>query len=180
MFHIWDASVIFEKILNRLQHENDGLIFTVKSAPYYPGTCEHIFEWKPMHLNTIDFNVIPLSPNGLTKSWYQHVWQLQTVDGEVFDFIAFTPEEDQLYRELSKKWQPLVLECFFDKQFSHPVLNILASYQGVAKKQVLQAILQGHISSDLTVSHGGWKVHRQRTDKAANAPKVAQNILAII
>ena len=27
---------------------------------------------------------------------------------------------------------------------------------------------------------GGWKVHRQRTDKSANAPHVAQNILKTI
>lgn len=73
MFSVWDAKVIFDKILNKLQHENDGLIFTVKACPYYPGTCEHIFKWKPMHLNTIDFNVLPLPKR---VPCFETVWQL--------------------------------------------------------------------------------------------------------
>lgn len=100
MFHIWDAGAIFKHILDKLQHENDGLIFTIKAAPYYPGSCEHIFKWKPMHLNTIDFNVVPLP----AVPGFENVWQLQTADGEIFDFIAFSSEEDAHYRGLAHKW----------------------------------------------------------------------------
>ena len=98
MFHVWQAGTIFDNILNKLQHENDGLIFTTKASPYYPGTCEHIFKWKPMHLNTIDFNAVPISS---PSPALQYVWQLQTVDGEIFDFIVFTAEEDERYRVLA-------------------------------------------------------------------------------
>jgi len=55
MFHVYDAHIIFENLLDKLKHENDGIIFTVDNCPYYPGTCEQIFKWKPVHLNTIDF-----------------------------------------------------------------------------------------------------------------------------
>ena len=37
MFNIWDAHVIFSLIKNKLEHENDGIIFTVDAAPYYMG-----------------------------------------------------------------------------------------------------------------------------------------------
>ena len=37
MFNIWDAHVIFDKIMPKLEHENDGIIFTVDAAPYYMG-----------------------------------------------------------------------------------------------------------------------------------------------
>lgn len=40
---------------DKLMHENDGLIFTVDECPYYPGTCEQIWKWKPIEQNSIDF-----------------------------------------------------------------------------------------------------------------------------
>jgi hypothetical protein len=141
MFHVWDAGAIFKHILDKLQHENDGLIFTIKAAPYYPGSCEHIFKWKPMHLNTIDFNVVPLP----AVPGFENVWQLQTVDGEIFDFIAFSPEEDAHYRGLAQKWQPLVLECFVDRSLEHPALAQLARLDHLKKKEALSAILSGKI-----------------------------------
>lgn len=57
MFNVWQARHIIEKIAPKLQHENDGLIFTLNSCPYYPGTCEEILKWKPKNLNTVDFQL---------------------------------------------------------------------------------------------------------------------------
>jgi hypothetical protein len=51
-----------------------------------------------MHLNTIDFNAVQISS---PSPALQYVWQLQTVDGEIFDFIVFTAEEDERYRVLA-------------------------------------------------------------------------------
>lgn len=39
MFRIQDVGSIINKIIPKLQHENDGLILTMDSCPYYPGTC---------------------------------------------------------------------------------------------------------------------------------------------
>lgn len=62
MFDIKDVKGIFECIIPKLQHMNDGLIFTMNKAPYYPGTCFEILKWKPANLNTVDFEIktIPL------------------------------------------------------------------------------------------------------------------------
>ena len=37
-----------------------------------------------------------------------------------------------------------------------------------------------NMTTDSNEFHGGWKVLRQRTDKQANGPKVAESILATI
>ena len=63
MFEIWHVKDLFNMIEYKdpvkdeefLVHENDGMIFTVNRCPYYPGTCEEIVKWKPLHMNTIDF-----------------------------------------------------------------------------------------------------------------------------
>ncbi len=55
MFNVNEVPYIFEKIIPKLQHFNDGLIFTKNLIPYFPGTCEEILKWKPSHLNTVDF-----------------------------------------------------------------------------------------------------------------------------
>jgi hypothetical protein len=42
-----------------MNHENDGLIFTKVDSPYKPGRDFNIVKWKPPHLNTIDFLMVP-------------------------------------------------------------------------------------------------------------------------
>lgn len=60
MFDVADVEGIFKYIIPNLQHENDGLIFTMNACPYYPGTCQEIMKWKPTELNTVDFELKPL------------------------------------------------------------------------------------------------------------------------
>jgi len=52
--------LIFEKIIPKLKHENDGLIYTKDACPYYPGTCAEILKWKPKDMNTVDFRAKPI------------------------------------------------------------------------------------------------------------------------
>jgi len=68
--------MIFENIIPKLRHENDGLIFTKEECPYYPGTCEEIIKWKPKELNTIDF-ILKRGP-GKSGLWYK----LMTYNGK--------------------------------------------------------------------------------------------------
>ena len=83
----------------------------MKNAPYYPGSCEHIFKWKPKLLNSIDFNLIKLPK---VVAGFENVWCLKTSDGVLFDFISFTDDEQSLYSKMSESFNTLVLECFFD------------------------------------------------------------------
>ena len=78
MFNIWDAHELFPKLLqaNKLEHDNDGLIFTVDDCPYYPGTCDQILKWKPIELNSIDFK--------LEKTTHPQVYALNTSNDRIF------------------------------------------------------------------------------------------------
>ena len=42
-----------------MPHENDGLIFNDQEKEYLFGQNEGYVKWKPPHLNTLDFLVIP-------------------------------------------------------------------------------------------------------------------------
>jgi hypothetical protein len=79
MFYVWDMPHIIEKIFKKLEHENDGLIFTEDLCPYYPGTCKSIYKWKPPHLNSIDFKLLkaPQEIKTLVQP-HPHVFELYT------------------------------------------------------------------------------------------------------
>ena len=110
MFRIQDAHVLFEHVLPRLEHENDGLIFTVDAAPYYMGTSPHILKWKPMRLNTIDFNARPLSNPNLPL-----VWSLHCQKNELYDFIVFTEALRTEYLAWLGGNETCVVECNYRK-----------------------------------------------------------------
>jgi hypothetical protein len=50
---------LLNKYINCLPHENDGLIFNHQSKPYELGVNAGYIKWKPAHLNTLDFMLIP-------------------------------------------------------------------------------------------------------------------------
>lgn len=98
MFNVWDAVAIFDHILPKLEHENDGLIFTVDAAPYYMGKCPHILKWKPLELNTIDFEAKPFPIQTKDGNQLTNVWELATLDPVsqrkvTFDFIYLSESE---------------------------------------------------------------------------------------
>ena len=106
MFNVWDAHELMLKVIPKLEHENDGLIFTVDACPYYPGTCEHIFKWKPIHLNSIDFNI--------SKTSEKNVYQLSAVCNTPFSKMII--QDELLSKEYLDKGG--VVECVFDRKKS--------------------------------------------------------------
>ena len=128
MFNVWDAHVIFDLIKNKLEHENDGLIFTVDASPYYMGQCKHILKWKPLHLNTIDFNAIPLVRARVPIDDI-NFWSLHTRHGDLFDFICMSKAETEKYLAWmnENKTDSCVLECNFDREVDSAGVNLLNS-----------------------------------------------------
>jgi len=61
---------VIKSHIPRLQHGNDGLIFTSAEASYTPGTDHKILKWKPASENSVDFLLrlrFPHAPDGETK-----------------------------------------------------------------------------------------------------------------
>ncbi|KAH9857131.1 mRNA capping enzyme, catalytic domain-containing protein [Lenzites betulinus] len=75
---------VFNIDIPRLQHGNDGLVYTCVSTPYAPGTDPNILKWKPPSENSIDFKLVlrflaspgkPNVPDFQTKPIFElHVW----------------------------------------------------------------------------------------------------------
>ncbi|KAI0480656.1 mRNA capping enzyme [Xylariaceae sp. FL0804] len=51
----YGIEMMFESVIRKLRHGNDGLIFTCLRTDYKPGTDPHILKWKEADENTIDF-----------------------------------------------------------------------------------------------------------------------------
>ncbi|KAI1326405.1 mRNA capping enzyme [Xylariaceae sp. FL0255] len=69
----YGVQMIFDVVIQKLKHGNDGLIFTCLNSFYKPGTDPHILKWKDAEENTIDF-----------------IWKLE------FPVVSPTEEEIQL------------------------------------------------------------------------------------
>jgi len=54
-FPIEQASWIMEKLVPKVTHETDGLIFQPLKDSYTSGTCPYSLKWKPHDLNSVDF-----------------------------------------------------------------------------------------------------------------------------
>lgn len=154
-------SYAFVDILNGikdLKHENDGLIFTPVSEPYVLNSRSKILKWKPPHLNTVDF-LIKATPDPGIYSLYctaaSHqiytVERLRSHDTIIWFDIFYAGEKDHLMgTELDGK----IGEFVFNED-----------------KEVLDL-------ADLTITRGGWDLHRIRTDKnAANNVKIVLDTL---
>lgn len=51
----YGIQMMFEDVIKKLRHGNDGLIFTCLRSEYKAGTDPHILKWKEADENTIDF-----------------------------------------------------------------------------------------------------------------------------
>ena len=183
MFEVWDAPKILTNIISKekdkLQHENDGLIFTIDACPYYPGTCTQIAKWKPPELNTIDFLV---GKEVCTNIFALHS-MIDAKDSVVFDFLVLEKTMEV------KKGQ--VLECAWDLDQDTPDTKRIRglyeqfeqededSRQNISKR-VQASLEKGEASRKKSTLTGGWTILRERGDKAANHLRVAENILKTI
>ncbi|KAI5147987.1 mRNA guanylyltransferase [Enteropsectra breve] len=140
------------KEIASLKHDNDGLIFTPVQDPYLMNKRSKIFKWKPSHLNTVDFKI------------------------KMFDKIHMIYG---LYVQVSENQ----IDCRKGNQSMEKLIGV---YYDTANQDIDQRI--GEFSYDstlptinyrnLSLSSGGWVLHKIRTDKMEpNNIKVALNIL---
>ncbi|KAI9773585.1 MAG: Dcp1p-Dcp2p decapping enzyme complex alpha subunit [Geoglossum simile] len=57
MEYSYAIDMMFHKVLPKLRHGSDGLIFTCRNSPYKHGTDEKILKWKPESENSVDFRL---------------------------------------------------------------------------------------------------------------------------
>lgn len=182
---------LYEKIVPKLDHGNDGIIYTMSHCPYYPGTCEQIIKWKPAVMNSVDFILKLITSYSDTE----YIWGLytRTYDNPelLFDCIFFgSAEENEKWRKIASKAtvsnRPIVVECAFNPELDYDHLLKFNKYKRL--DMVTDLPKEEHIKKNFQFSQelseglksqlqGGWIVERQRTDKDfPNSLRVARNI----
>lgn len=148
MFKAYHIRFIFDQVIPKLTHENDGLIFTPRADPYVSGTCHRMLKWKPASLNTVDFRV----------ELFQGICKLQVLKhkGKHEDY-ALLADHPQVSVPILKSGQ--IIECLYQNDAQTPIIDEKSN-------QIVGA------------SPGGWTFMRIRNDKGTgNADHVVAGIL---
>ena len=175
------------ELIKLLPHHNDGLIINVDDYPYYSGQSCEIFKWKPIEMNTIDFEIkyneekdryilfaVGNEGDGLNKSNLIPV-----------EILCFQSAEDKnnfkkIYIKYEKK---LIAECFYDPNICNTEVAINNYYISKIKNDKIDIIsfnledFPNNIKEDMEKLKGGWRFQRLRNDKSsANYISTYQNI----
>jgi len=191
MFLDIHTSFIYNNIIPKLDHGNDGIIYTMNDCPYYPGTCQQIIKWKPALVNSVDFSLKLIT----SYSDSEYLWGLYTRSYEspeiLFDCIFFeSAEENEKWRKTICKHnamnKPVIIECAFnqdldyDHQLKFNLYKRLEQTTDLPKEEHIKKVFS--FTKELTEDQrgslkGGWVAERQRSDKdAPNSLSVAKNI----
>ena len=201
MHELYDISKSFN-------HENDGIILNYDDYPYYQGTSDEVFKWKPAHLNTIDFEIkeVDIENNSFI------VLNVNEREERILPvsllFFLNEEEKESFYKEYNKvkfNTTNLIAECYYDKHLiTDETINfhLLIDQQNKFMNNVDSSINLFYYKSnfvDLKINEykinnnsnnvnflknyelGGWKFLRFRNDKTnANFIKTYKNIVQTI
>ncbi|CEP09075.1 hypothetical protein [Parasitella parasitica] len=115
--------IVFNEIIPKLKHGNDGLIFTSVNAPYSMGTCNKMLKWKPLNENSVDFKVSLFFPGGSLPGVKDYtakpridllVWQGGN-DYRFFAELGITEQEwKEKFGKRPKEMDGKIIECNYD------------------------------------------------------------------
>ena len=172
-FQVDACSFIFEKMVPRLPHENDGLIFTRNSKPYPVGATSSIIKWKPPEYNTIDFlvvNNVTWEPeygkrildlyvtryNRQTEETEYVLFDVMVADEEVFNKIGDELDIREMGDDIAYKnageadRKKVIAECKFDAHHSDETYTqLLNNYLDKAEDNVTELLENSALSSNL-------------------------------
>ena len=180
------------EFIKLLPHHNDGLIINVDDYPYYSGQSCEIFKWKPIEMNTIDFEI---KYNKEKSKYLLYVTNNET-DGKTIsnltpvEILCFESddEKDNFIKIYNRYENKLIAECFYDANLSNKETAINNYYLSKIKSNTNEKIPMNlddfpndNIKLDLQKLKGGWRFQRLRNDKSSgNYISTYQNIKVCI
>ena len=176
------------EFIKLLPHHNDGLIINVDDYPYYSGQSCEIFKWKPIEMNTIDFEI---KYNKEKSRYLLHVTGSEN-DGKnqsiliPVEILCFESEKEKenFKKEYNRYENKLIAECFYDANLCNKETAINNYYLSKIKSRTNEKIPMNlddfpddNIKIDLQKLKGGWRFQRLRNDKSSgNYINTYQNI----
>lgn len=146
-FYSIDKIEVLTKIMKKLPHSSDGIIFTPLNDPYVTGNCYTLLKWKPLNLNTVDFGIAPvydkdnmpnnfelfISVKGVRSSYNRYLAPY----GNVFKQLLELALENKIYQQ--------IVECYY---VTHAIFSV-----------------QKNEDATETLVEGGWVAQKIRFDK---------------
>jgi hypothetical protein len=114
---------LYSQVCKSLSHHNDGIILNFDDYPYYSGSANEIFKWKPSYLNTVDFEVSTVTPFNSKRRLYvlnvnQSLNKLTPMTCIFFDNEEEKEQFEKGYEELSNSPNRIIAECYYDLEFN--------------------------------------------------------------
>jgi hypothetical protein len=114
---------LYSNVSKTLNHHNDGVILNLDDYPYYSGSANEIFKWKPASLNTVDFELSVVKPNNSDRELY--VLNVNESSNKLLPITCmFFETNEELaafrreYQELCNLPNRIILECYYDFDFN--------------------------------------------------------------
>ncbi|PWN96626.1 hypothetical protein FA09DRAFT_343830 [Tilletiopsis washingtonensis] len=169
----YGIQAVLKDRIPRLEHGNDGLIFTCITSGYTCGTDSKIIKWKPPYENTIDFKLrlrfppdLAVDPRGnvpdlSAKPFFaldQFVGRERGSTSDGYEYFDWLHVEDDEWEQMKASGQ----------QFDDVVVEVSWDLKG------------GPLSADGEPTPG-WRLHRVRDDKHdGNHHTIVQKIITSI
>ncbi|KAG0164767.1 Dcp1p-Dcp2p decapping enzyme complex alpha subunit [Apophysomyces sp. BC1034] len=122
----YHLDTVFNHIIPKLKHGNDGLIFTSVNAAYALGTSNKMIKWKPANENSVDFKVRLQFPASTTlpgvydfsvKPVIQLLVWLGGNEYERFSELGITDEEwRESFGSRPNALDGRIIECNYDPE----------------------------------------------------------------
>ena len=180
-YYTFDKVEKLNEMIKLLPHHNDGLIINVDDYPYYSGQSCEIFKWKPLDMNTIDFEI------EYNEKINRYVLFITSKERNIpVEILCFGSDEEKKNFEKEFKRNKLKIgECFYDSQLNNDEAIInnynydLSNIKSENNEDISELFnsFVNEIPSDRKKYKGGWRFQRFRNDKTtSNFIKTYQNI----
>ena len=154
-------------LIKLLPHHNDGLIINVDDYPYYSGQSCEIFKWKPLEMNTIDFEII------YNEKIKRFILYITTKEGNLpVELLCFgSDEEKKNFKKNYDKDNKNIGECFYDSKLINDEVAInnynLSKIKNNNNDDISDIFgsFVNKVPKDKEKYKGGWRFLKFRSDK---------------
>jgi mRNA guanylyltransferase len=195
--------LMFNKILPKLPHGNDGLIFTCRTSEYKFGTDRNILKWKPEVENSIDFRLTLDFPvrqpdeQDIAEGWTTTWTDYEAVPVCNLHYYAGEPEGDVWYATMhldDDEWERLkalqvplndrIVECYMDRQKRWRYMRFrddkINANHITTVESVIESITDRVTKEDLInaqkVIRDEWKRREAKGKKESERPRALEDI----